>query len=64
MLNFGASKPRVGGPPPDPHLYRVFEIPQVSFAFEFESERPNGNSVTKQSLNHHSSDLDKVSQFD
>ena len=24
----------------------VFEIPQVPFGFEFESERPNGNSVT------------------
>ena len=39
----------------------VFEIPQV--LFEFESERPNGNSATKQSPNYHSSDLDKVGQI-
>ena len=38
----------------------VFEIPQVPFAFEFESERPNGKSAIKQSPNYHSSDLDKV----
>ena len=41
----------------------VFEIPQVPFAFEFESERPNGNSATKQSLNYHSSDLDTFGQM-
>ena len=41
----------------------IFEIPQVPFAFEFESERPNGNSVTKQLPNYHSSDLDKVGQM-
>ena len=35
----------------------AFCIPQVPFAFEFESERPNGNSVTKQWTNYHSSDL-------
>ena len=39
----------------------VFEIPQVPF--EFESERPNGNSATKQSPNYHLSDLDKVGQM-
>ena len=33
------------------------------FAFEFESERLNGNLATKQSLNCHSSDFDKVSQI-
>ena len=37
-------------------------MPRVPFAFEFESEWPNGDSVTKQSPNYHSSDLDKVSQ--
>ena len=42
---------------------RVFEIPQVPFAFEFESGWPNDNSVTKQSPNYHSSDLDKVGQM-
>ena len=42
---------------------RVFEIPQVPFAFECESEWPNDNSVTKQSPNYHSSDLDKVGQM-
>ena len=31
----------------------AFCMPQVPFAFEFESERPNGNLVTKQSLNYH-----------
>ena len=41
----------------------VFEIPQVPFEFEFESEWPNGNSVTKQLPNYHSSNLDKVSQM-
>ena len=41
----------------------VFEIPQVLFAFEFESEWPNDNLVTKQLPNYHSSDLDKVSQM-
>ena len=41
----------------------VFEIPQVPFAFVFESERPNGNSATKHSLNYHSSDLDTVGQM-
>ena len=34
-------------------------MPQVQFAFEFESEWPNGNSATKQLPNHHSSDLEK-----
>ena len=34
-------------------------MPQVPFAFEFESERPNGNSATKQSPNHHSTILEK-----
>ena len=43
-------------------LFRVFEIPQIPFAFEFESEQPNGNSVTKQLPYYHSSDLDKVGQ--
>ena len=33
------------------------------FAFEFESEWPNGNLATKQWSNWHSSDLDKVSQM-
>ena len=37
-------------------------MPQVPFAFEFESERPNSNSVTKPSPNYHPSDLDKVGQ--
>ena len=32
----------------------VFEIPQVPFVFEFESEWSNGNSVTKQSPNYYS----------
>ena len=41
----------------------VFEIPQVPFAFEFESEWLNDNLATKQSPNYHSSDLDKVSQM-
>ena len=40
-----------------------FEIPQVPFAFEFETERLNGNSAKKQSLNYHSLDLDKVGQM-
>ena len=31
----------------------VFEIPQVPFEFEFESQRPNGNLATKQSLDYH-----------
>ena len=34
-------------------------MPQVPFAFEFESEWLNGNSVTKQMLNYHLSDLEK-----
>ena len=37
----------------------AFCMPQVLFAFEFESEWPNGNSATKQSLNYHLSDLEK-----
>ena len=37
----------------------AFRMPQVPFTFEFESECPNGNSVTKQSPNYHSSDLEK-----
>ena len=37
-------------------------MPQVPFAFEFESERPNSNSVTKPSPNYQPSDLDKVGQ--
>ena len=41
----------------------VFEIPQVHFAFDFESEWPNGNLATKQLPNSHSSDLDKVGQI-
>ena len=40
----------------------IFEIPRVPFAFEFESERLNGNLATKQLQNYHSSDLDKVGQ--
>ena len=36
--------------------FRVFEMPQFPFGFEFEPERPNGNSATKQSSNYHSSD--------
>ena len=39
---------------------RVFEIPQIPCAFEFESEWPNGNLVTKQSLNCHSANLEKL----
>ena len=31
----------------------VFEISQVPFAFEFESERPNTNAVTKKLPNYH-----------
>ena len=27
--------------------FGVFEMPQVPFAFDFESERPNDNSVAK-----------------
>ena len=34
-------------------------MPHVLFAFEFESEWPNGNSVTKQSTNYHLSDLER-----
>ena len=46
-----------------PDLYVcAFEIPQVLFAFEFESEWLNGNSVTKQSSNYHLSDFDKIGQ--
>ena len=41
----------------------IFEIPRVPFSFEFESERPNGNSVTKQLPNYYSSDFDKVGQM-
>ena len=41
-------------------LLGVFKMVQVQFAFE--SERSNGNSVTKQSPNYHSSDLDKVGE--
>ena len=37
-------------------------MPRVPFAFEFESERPNGNSVIKQLPNYHSVILEKVSQ--
>ena len=37
----------------------AFCMPQVLFAFEFESEWPNGDSATKQSLNYHLSDLEK-----
>ena len=33
--------------------------PQDQFAFEFESERPNGNSATKQLPKYDSSDLDQ-----
>ena len=32
---------------------------QVPLSFEFESERPDGNLATNQSLNYHSSDLEK-----
>ena len=35
------------------HCWSVFEIPQVPFTFEFESEWPNDNSETKQSPNYH-----------
>ena len=41
---------------------RVFCMPQVPFAFEFESERLNCNLVTKQSLNNHSADLKKSAE--
>ena len=34
-------------------------MPQVPFAFEFESERPNGNSATKQLPNYHSAVSEK-----
>ena len=37
----------------------AFCMPQVPFAFLFESEQLNGNSATKQSPNYHSSDLGK-----
>ena len=40
----------------------VFKIPKVPFSFAFEPNWPNGYSVTKQSLNYHSSDSDKVGQ--
>ena len=33
---------------------------QVPFVLEFESEWLNGNLVTKQSLNYHLSDLEKL----
>ena len=39
-----------------------FEMPQVPFAFDFESEWPNDNLVTKQSPNYNLSDSDKVGQ--
>ena len=39
----------------------AFCMPQVPFAFEFESEWPNDNLATKQSPNYHSSDFGKVS---
>ena len=35
----------------------------LRFHLRFVSERPNGNSMTKQLANYHSSDLDKVSQM-
>ena len=38
---------------------RVFCMPLVLFPFEFESERPYGNSVSKQLPNYHSSNLEK-----
>ena len=41
----------------------VFERTQAPLAFEFQSERLNGNSATKQSLNYHLSDMDKVGQM-
>ena len=37
----------------------AFCMSQVPFAFEFESEQPNGNSVTKQLPNYHFSNLKK-----
>ena len=36
-------------------------MPQVPFAFEF--EWPNGNLVTKQLLNYHSSNLEKLVEW-
>ena len=42
----------------------VFEIPRVLFAFEFESERPNGNLATKQSPNYHSTDFIQIWQME
>ena len=41
------------------YFYCAFCIPQVPFALEFESERPNNNSATKQLPNNHSSNLEK-----
>ena len=43
-------------------IVRVFEISQVPFAFEFESEWLNGKSVTKHFPIYHLPDLDKVGQ--
>ena len=40
-------------------VLRIFEIPPVPFAFDFESKWPNGNSATKQLPNYHLSDLEK-----
>ena len=37
----------------------AFCMSQVPLAFEFESEWPNGNLTTKQSLNYHSAILEK-----
>ena len=37
---------------------RAFDMPHVPFAFEFESEWLNDNSVTKQLPNYHSLDLE------
>ena len=34
-------------------------MPQVPFAFQFESERSNGNSATKQLSNYHSTISEK-----
>ena len=45
------------------HLFVFFEITQVPFTFQFESEWLNCNSGTKQSPNYYSSDLDKVGQM-
>ena len=37
----------------------AFCMPQVPFAFEFESKQLSGNLAIKQSLNYHLSDLEK-----